>query len=287
LSRKEKLPFSDKVKGYKSYESEEVTIFNEGSMPTGSLYVGLSDISADAFEIDHKNIDGISVGGIDKFTVRHKTDLDVGNYQATVEVSGTDFVETQSFLVSFSVIDNNDFEQTPKPGNPGGPSGSDRSDPDQTMQSPLPTATPTPTPTPTTKPTPRPRPPQDPSPTPDPTPFPDTIEHWSKDWVLRAQKIGFVAGYPDGLFRPDGSVTRAEFTKMIMAAFNIEETTIIKPDGGESSFTDTAGHWAEPYFKGAAFANLIVGVGRGKRSAAYRRQGLSEVTTAASSILTA
>ena len=46
----------------------------------------------------------------------------------------------------------------------------------------------------------------------------DLDGHWAQDVIQQAVQEGWVNGYPDGTFRPDGSVTRAEFTKMLLAA---------------------------------------------------------------------
>jgi hypothetical protein len=78
--------------------------------------------------------------------------------------------------------------------------------------------------------------------------------------VVKAAEIGFASGYEDGTFKPDVSVTRAEFTKLIVAAFGIEAFNI-RLGGSKTKFTDTVGHWAEPYIMEAAIANLIVGIG--------------------------
>lgn len=54
--------------------------------------------------------------------------------------------------------------------------------------------------------------------------FSDTEDHWARAEIEAAssnrQANGdrWVNGYPDGTFRPDGQVTRAEFVKMLLAA---------------------------------------------------------------------
>ena len=85
----------------------------------------------------------------------------------------------------------------------------------------------------------------------------DIAGHWSEKWVLRAVEIGCVSGYPDGTFRPDTPVTRAEFTKLVMEAAGIVS------EGPGMSFADTTGHWAEAHIDAAAGAGFILGVGGG------------------------
>lgn len=68
--------------------------------------------------------------------------------------------------------------------------------------------------------------------------FPDLRGHWSEAEVLRAAEIGFVRGYPDGSFRPESPVTRAEYLKMLAGALKFE------PEAGcPEEIPDAAGHW--------------------------------------------
>lgn len=48
--------------------------------------------------------------------------------------------------------------------------------------------------------------------------FPDTQGHWAQEQIEAAVQSGWVSGYPDGTFRPDATVTRAEFVKMLLSA---------------------------------------------------------------------
>jgi hypothetical protein len=52
-------------------------------------------------------------------------------------------------------------------------------------------------------------------------PFPDLEEHWAAGAVAGAVARGWVSGYPDGTFRPDGPITRAEFVKLLAAALRL------------------------------------------------------------------
>ena len=52
--------------------------------------------------------------------------------------------------------------------------------------------------------------------------FPDVHEqHWAYDSVRFAAEKGYVNGYPDGTFRPDAKVSRAEFLKMVVSALKL------------------------------------------------------------------
>ncbi|WP_217593325.1 S-layer homology domain-containing protein [Cohnella sp. GbtcB17] len=48
--------------------------------------------------------------------------------------------------------------------------------------------------------------------------FSDTKDHWAGGDIKRAFAMEIAKGYPDGTFRPEGSVTRAEFAVMLMNA---------------------------------------------------------------------
>ena len=48
--------------------------------------------------------------------------------------------------------------------------------------------------------------------------FPDTMGSWARADIAAAVRRGIVGGYPDGLFRPQGAVTRAEFARMVATA---------------------------------------------------------------------
>jgi len=52
--------------------------------------------------------------------------------------------------------------------------------------------------------------------------FSDISDHWAKSWIEEAVKLGFVSGYEDGTFKPDRTVTRAEFSKLLNSALHTE-----------------------------------------------------------------
>nr|MBQ4317669.1 S-layer homology domain-containing protein [Clostridia bacterium] len=53
--------------------------------------------------------------------------------------------------------------------------------------------------------------------------FDDTEGHWAYDTIEVMTAEGILSGYGDGTFRPDNTVTRAEFVKMMVAAFGLEK----------------------------------------------------------------
>lgn len=83
--------------------------------------------------------------------------------------------------------------------------------------------------------------------------FTDTTTHWACDSIKNMYNRGIVSGYEDGTFRPDNTVTRAEFVKMITDAVKLAATNT---DGiSFSDVSDTA--WYANCVK-LAYANNIV-----------------------------
>jgi len=66
--------------------------------------------------------------------------------------------------------------------------------------------------------------------------------HWAYAYIIGLYKKGVVSGYPDGSFRPEHYVTRAEIAKMIVLALEDQESNSF------SSFSDVMPfHWANGY----------------------------------------
>ncbi|WP_340005763.1 S-layer homology domain-containing protein [Paenibacillus sp. FSL K6-0276] len=83
--------------------------------------------------------------------------------------------------------------------------------------------------------------------------FSDISGHWAEANIKRAVSEGIVKGYTDGTFKPNATVTRAEFAVMLMNA--------LKPAGNgvELGFTDTIPAWAEKSIAQALEAKIIRG----------------------------
>ena len=75
---------------------------------------------------------------------------------------------------------------------------------------------------------------------------------WFNNAISTMASMGIVNGYPDGTFRPNGKITRAEFAA-IAARFNASAST----DG--DYFTDIAGHWGEDEIYKATNSGWIKG----------------------------
>lgn len=54
--------------------------------------------------------------------------------------------------------------------------------------------------------------------------FSDTKGHWAEAAIEQASAAGYINGYPDGTFRPNQGVTRAEFITILNSAFNVPKS---------------------------------------------------------------
>jgi hypothetical protein len=84
-------------------------------------------------------------------------------------------------------------------------------------------------------------------------PFSDVEQgKWYSQAIAYLASQGIVAGYPDGTFRPDQPITRAEFAKMVAGFDELDETS-------RNSFSDTEGHWAAGFISSAAAKGWVSG----------------------------
>ena len=51
-------------------------------------------------------------------------------------------------------------------------------------------------------------------------PFTDISGHWAEDNIKKAYELGYISGYPDGTFRPNEPITRAEVASLINNVLN-------------------------------------------------------------------
>src|SRR3712207_8544117 len=49
--------------------------------------------------------------------------------------------------------------------------------------------------------------------------FSDIQNHWAKECISQMAPRKLVSGYPDGSFRPNATITRAEFAVLMLNAF--------------------------------------------------------------------
>ncbi|SHH32376.1 S-layer homology domain-containing protein [Caloranaerobacter azorensis DSM 13643] len=68
--------------------------------------------------------------------------------------------------------------------------------------------------------------------------FSDMGNHWANVTVGKLVELGILDGYGDGTFRPNNTITRAEFAKVVRTSLRLDT---IKGN----SFNDTKKHWAK------------------------------------------
>ena len=80
--------------------------------------------------------------------------------------------------------------------------------------------------------------------------------HWAANYIGYMQQFGIITGYADGSFRPDASVTRAEFAAIASRFERLTE--------GTKSFSDVpSSHWAAKYINFAATRGWVNGYADG------------------------
>lgn len=67
--------------------------------------------------------------------------------------------------------------------------------------------------------------------------FTDISGNWAEDFILKAAEMGLVQGTGNGIYNPDGEMTRAEFITILWRAVGSPEPT------GKASFTDLTHDW--------------------------------------------
>jgi len=75
---------------------------------------------------------------------------------------------------------------------------------------------------------------------------------WAHDAIASLIDEGIISGYPDGTFKPENPVTRAEFAKIVARAFAIRPT-------GEPRFSDIKNNWAQAYITALTEAGIVSG----------------------------
>lgn len=86
-------------------------------------------------------------------------------------------------------------------------------------------------------------------------PFPDLkASEWYGDYVATAYQKKIVAGYPDKTFKPENTVNKAEFTKMLLLALNIPVPEKVAKSSYKNVPHDA---WYAPYFEVAHNKNLF------------------------------
>ena len=114
--------------------------------------------------------------------------------------------------------------------------------------------------------------------------FPDVAaDYWAAKQIEDLTDKGVIVGYPDGTFKPDENVTRAEFATMAIKALGQEHTKIAQP----ITYTDiTPDFWAYDSIQKAVYFDLISSEKEGSEFRPADSVSREEATTIAVNALT-
>ena len=97
--------------------------------------------------------------------------------------------------------------------------------------------------------------------------FSDQSKIKNTEAVDACTALNIIGGYPDGSFKPEGNITRAEVTKMICVALNGGKEPNLATNA-TPTFSDVRTNansaWAEKYIESCASQGIVSGVGAGK-----------------------
>lgn len=93
----------------------------------------------------------------------------------------------------------------------------------------------------------------------EPCAFRDIDGHWSEEAITELAKKKALSGYPDDTYRPENSITRAEFITLLCRKLAAEGKVTVT--GEASGFEDTKGHWADTYIAAMRKTGIASGIG--------------------------
>jgi hypothetical protein len=85
----------------------------------------------------------------------------------------------------------------------------------------------------------------------------DISDNWAAKPIRTLADKGIIDGYPDGTFKPEQPITRAEFAKLIAKTFHYQP-------GNQGYFPDTTGNWAKTYISSVASHKVMNAFSDGK-----------------------
>lgn len=89
--------------------------------------------------------------------------------------------------------------------------------------------------------------------------FPDAQNNWAKNSIQTLSEQNILTGYPDGSFRPQGLITRAEFSAMMVKALSLNVNA-----SGRQTFNDVpTNNWAYPSIETVRSTGLVSGYPNG------------------------
>ncbi len=107
--------------------------------------------------------------------------------------------------------------------------------------------------------------------------------HWAYKQIKQLSEQSVVVGYPDGSFKPDENVTRAEFASMAIKALGQENATVAQP----VNFKDiNKNFWAYNAIQKAIYFDLISNPDKGEKFRPYDSVSRAEALSIAVNALT-
>lgn len=85
--------------------------------------------------------------------------------------------------------------------------------------------------------------------------MPDVAGNWAETEINYMTSNRYMSGFPDGTFKPNNPVSRAEFATMIVSCLNPAP----KPENSNITFSDISTHWAKDNILKAARAGFLSG----------------------------
>jgi hypothetical protein len=80
----------------------------------------------------------------------------------------------------------------------------------------------------------------------------DIQGHWAAVTIQKMVDQGVATGMPDGSFKPDNNISRAEFATLVVKAFKLDNKS-------GKVFNDTSNHWAKDYITTANAYGILNG----------------------------
>ncbi|MFF2484676.1 S-layer homology domain-containing protein [Paenibacillus sp. NPDC058071] len=85
----------------------------------------------------------------------------------------------------------------------------------------------------------------------------DIAGNWAEKNIEKLVSMGAISGYSDGSFKPNNTITRAEYVSILVRAFNLT------PQDGKV-FADTKGTWAQKAIATASYYGIVNGTDNDK-----------------------
>lgn len=90
--------------------------------------------------------------------------------------------------------------------------------------------------------------------------FSDTNNHWASNAIQQLSNQNIIGGYSDGTFKPEGRITRAEYSAILVKALNLSPSTPSQP-----SFRDVpSSNWAYSAIETVKAQGLVSGYPSGE-----------------------